>query len=142
MGNGDYAPFVGHNAWLRWKALQSVKFKAEDGRELFWSESHVSEDFDMSLRLQTAGFVVRLASYDNGEFKEGVSLTVFDELLRWEKYAYGCSELVSHRPQHLTQSVHRQDANTNLNPRSSTPSTNGPTAAPSPSSSAASSGPT
>jgi hypothetical protein len=31
---------------------------------------------------------------DKGEFKEGVSLTAFDELLRWEKYAYGCSELV------------------------------------------------
>lgn len=63
VGNGDYAPFVGHNAWLRWKALQSVRFTADDGRELFWSESHVSEDFDMSLRLQTAGFVVRLATY-------------------------------------------------------------------------------
>lgn len=50
----------------------------------------------MSLRLQTAGFVVRLATYDNGEFKEGVSLTAFDELLRWEKYAYGCSELIFH----------------------------------------------
>jgi hypothetical protein len=35
----------------------------EDGIEKFWSESHVSEDFDMSLRLQTAGFVVRLAAY-------------------------------------------------------------------------------
>lgn len=31
---------------------------------------------------------------DKGEFKEGVSLTAFDELLRWEKYSYGCSELV------------------------------------------------
>lgn len=36
-----------------------------------------------------------LYDIDDGEFKEGVSLTVFDELLRWEKYAYGCSELVS-----------------------------------------------
>lgn len=35
----------------------------ENGVEKFWSESHVSEDFDMSLRLQTAGFVVRLATY-------------------------------------------------------------------------------
>ncbi|KAH8690184.1 glycosyl transferase family group 2-domain-containing protein [Talaromyces proteolyticus] len=95
VGNGDCAPFVGHNAFLRWKAIQSVYF-VEDGVEKFWSESHVSEDFDMSLRLQTAGFVVRLATYDKGEFKEGVSLTAFDELLRWEKYAYGCSELIFH----------------------------------------------
>jgi hypothetical protein len=28
------------------------------------------------------------------DFKEGVSLTVYDELARWEKYAYGCNELV------------------------------------------------
>ncbi|KAK4232962.1 glycosyl transferase family group 2-domain-containing protein [Achaetomium macrosporum] len=96
VGNGDCAPFVGHNAFLRWKAVQDVRFTAEDGRELFWSESHVSEDFDMALRLQTAGFSVRLATYDEGEFKEGVSLTIFDELLRWEKYAYGCSELMFH----------------------------------------------
>lgn len=40
------------------------------------------------------GFVVRLATYHNGGFKEGVSLTVYDELARWEKYAYGCNELV------------------------------------------------
>jgi hypothetical protein len=29
-------------------------------------------------------------------FKEGVSLTVYDELNRWEKYAYGCNELLFH----------------------------------------------
>jgi cellulose synthase/poly-beta-1,6-N-acetylglucosamine synthase-like glycosyltransferase len=62
VGSGDCAPFVGHNAFLRWKALQSVSF-VEDGIEKFWSESHVSEDFDMSLRLQTSGFIVRLATY-------------------------------------------------------------------------------
>ena len=43
--------------------MQSVRFTEKDGRELFWSESHVSEDFDMALRLQTGGFVVRLATY-------------------------------------------------------------------------------
>ncbi|KAK4446877.1 glycosyl transferase family group 2-domain-containing protein, partial [Podospora aff. communis PSN243] len=97
VGNGDFAPFVGHNAFLRWRAMQAVRFiDPSDGRELFWSESHVSEDFDMALRLQTAGFAVRLATYDEGEFKEGVSLTIFDELLRWEKYSYGCSELLFH----------------------------------------------
>lgn len=62
VGNGDYAPFVGHNAFLRWKAIQSVSFMDGDV-EKFWSEDHVSEDFDLSLRLQTAGFVVRLATY-------------------------------------------------------------------------------
>ena len=57
--------------------------------ELQWSWADnlhtVSEDFDMSLRLQIGGFVVRLATYHEGKFKEGVSLTVYDELARWEK---------------------------------------------------------
>lgn len=34
-GNGDCAPFVRHNAFLRWGAMQSVRFTAEDGRKLF-----------------------------------------------------------------------------------------------------------
>lgn len=96
VSNGDVAPFVGHNAILRWSALQSVSFIDEDGFEKFWSESHVSEDFDMSLRLQCAGYIIRLAAWARDGFKEGVSLTVYDELARWEKYAYGCNELMFH----------------------------------------------
>jgi hypothetical protein len=40
----------------------------------------------MSLRLQMNNFIVRMATYHEGGFKEGVSLTVYDELARWEKY--------------------------------------------------------
>jgi cellulose synthase/poly-beta-1,6-N-acetylglucosamine synthase-like glycosyltransferase len=98
VANGDVSPFVGHNALLRWSALQSISFTDPDSATpstpLFWSESHVSEDFDMSLRLQCAGYLIRLASYTSDGFKEGVSLTVYDELARWEKYAYGCNELL------------------------------------------------
>ncbi|KAH7245158.1 glycosyl transferase family group 2-domain-containing protein, partial [Fusarium tricinctum] len=84
VGTGDVAPFVGHNAFLRWKAVQSVAFvDPSDKVTKWWSDSHVSEDFDISLRVQMAGM-------------EGVSLTVYDELNRWEKYAYGCNELVFH----------------------------------------------
>ncbi|KUJ15797.1 uncharacterized protein LY89DRAFT_647797 [Mollisia scopiformis] len=96
VANGDVSPFVGHNAILRWSALQQVSYDDEDGYEKFWSESHVSEDFDMSLRLQVAGYIIRLGSYTGDGFKEGVSLTVYDELNRWEKYAYGCNELLFH----------------------------------------------
>ncbi|KAL9109672.1 MAG: hypothetical protein Q9227_005710 [Pyrenula ochraceoflavens] len=92
---GDVAPFVGHNAFLRWSAVQDVAYDSPEG-EKYWSEATVSEDFDMALRLQTQGYLVRLASYAGLEFKEGVSLTVYDELARWEKYAYGCSELLFH----------------------------------------------
>ena len=60
-----------------------------DGKKKFWSETNVSEDFDMALRLQLKGYIVRWASYSHGGFKEGVSLTCDDELNRWQKYAYG-----------------------------------------------------
>ena len=96
VSNGDVAPFVGHNAILRWSAIQQVEYEDEDKYPKFWSESHVSEDFDMSLRLQCNGYIIRLAAWANNGFKEGVSLTVYDELARWEKYAYGCNELLFH----------------------------------------------
>lgn len=96
VSNGDVAPFVGHNAIMRWTAIQQVGYFDHDGYEKFWSESHVSEDFDMSLRLQCNGYIIRLAAWAGEGFKEGVSLTVYDELARWEKYAYGCNELLFH----------------------------------------------
>ncbi|KAF2871486.1 glycosyl transferase family group 2-domain-containing protein [Massariosphaeria phaeospora] len=97
VANGDIAPFVGHNAILRWSAIQEVAYDCkDDSNEKYWSENTVSEDFDMALRLQTNGYLIRLATYKGRGFKEGVSLTVYDELARWEKYAYGCSELIFH----------------------------------------------
>jgi len=96
VASGDVCPFVGHNAILRWSALQQISYVDEDGFEKFWSESHVSEDFDMSLRLQCFGYTLRFGAYQGDGFKEGVSLTVYDELARWEKYAYGCNELLFH----------------------------------------------
>lgn len=87
---GDVGPFVGHNAFLRWAAIQELMWSDEKGDRKWWSESHVSEDFEMSLKLQNAGWRVRYATYCGDGFKEGVSLTVYDELTRWEKYAYGC----------------------------------------------------
>jgi membrane glycosyltransferase len=100
VASGDAAPFVGHNAILRWSAIQYISYDCPlDTREKWWSEATVSEDFDMSLRLQGAGYLVRLAGYtspDGEVFQEGVSLTVYDEITRWEKYAYGCSELIFH----------------------------------------------
>ncbi|KAF7334603.1 Glyco-trans-2-like domain-containing protein [Mycena venus] len=92
--NGEVAPFVGHNAFLRWSAIQDAAFVDEDGLTKIWSESNVSEDFDMALRLQLRGYIIRWATYSDGGFKEGVSLTVDDELNRWQKYSYGCNELI------------------------------------------------
>lgn len=50
----------------------------------------------MALRLQCEGYRIRLGAYKDDGFKEGVSLNVYDELARWEKYAYGCNELIFH----------------------------------------------
>ena len=51
--NGEVAPFVGHNAFLRWSAIQDAAFiDPADQIKKIWSESNVSEDFDMALRLQ------------------------------------------------------------------------------------------
>jgi hypothetical protein len=88
--NGEVAPFVGHNAFLRWSAMQDASFIDDvDNKRKIWSENNVSEDFDMALRLLLTGYTLRWATYSNGGFKEGVSLTVVDELARWQKYAYG-----------------------------------------------------
>ncbi|MCJ1309766.1 hypothetical protein MMC25_003427 [Agyrium rufum] len=101
---GDIPPFVGHNALLRWSALQDVAIQPDASPkspnqslfEHYWSENTVSEDFELAIRLQTAGYRMRLAGYCGTEFKEGVSLTVYDELARWKKYAFGCSEIIFH----------------------------------------------
>lgn len=86
VANGGVAAFVGHNAILRWSAIQEIAFEDEEGHERFWSESCVSEDFDMALRLQLKHYTIRMASWAGDGFKEGVSLTVYDELTRWQKY--------------------------------------------------------
>ncbi|KAF9450256.1 hypothetical protein P691DRAFT_665693 [Macrolepiota fuliginosa MF-IS2] len=91
--NGEVAPFVGHNAFLRWSAVQDASF-IENGSLKQWSEANVSEDFNMALRLLLKGYTLRWATYSEGGFKEGVSLTVVDELARWQKYAYGCNEII------------------------------------------------
>jgi hypothetical protein len=42
--NGEVAPFVGHNAFLRWSAIQEVAFvDPADSVKKIWSEANVSE---------------------------------------------------------------------------------------------------
>jgi len=51
--NSEVVPFVGHNTFLRWSAIQEASFiDPADGIKKAWSESNVSEDFDMALHLQ------------------------------------------------------------------------------------------
>ena len=61
--NGEVAPFVGHNAFLRWSAIQDAAFiDPVDQVKKIWSESNVSEDFDMALRLQVRSKVINFHS--------------------------------------------------------------------------------
>lgn len=47
---------------MRWKAIQDAAFiDPADGKEKIWSESNVSEDFDMALRLLQRGYIIRCA---------------------------------------------------------------------------------
>lgn len=39
--------------------------------------------------MKLKGYIIRWATYSKGDFQEGVSLTVEDELNRWQKYSYG-----------------------------------------------------
>ena len=89
---GDPAPFVGHNAFIRTSAL--VDAATSDS---FFSEDHVSEDFELSMRLQLRGWRGRYVGFGTNsahEYEEGVTLNVFDEVIRLEKYAYGINELI------------------------------------------------
>ena len=64
VAGGDVAPLVGHNAFLRWSAIRDCAFMdPEDGQLKFWSEAHVSEDFDMSVRMQIRNYIGRYVSY-------------------------------------------------------------------------------
>jgi hypothetical protein len=92
---GEPPPLVGHNATLNWEAMKKASWFDEDMKyRCFWSECHVSEDFDMSLRLQSAGYCGRFVMYTGTDFKEGVSISVFDEMIKLKKYAYGTSEML------------------------------------------------
>lgn len=93
--NGAMAPLMGHNVFLRWTALQQVADKRllQEERQIF-SSQHVSEDYELAMRLQMAGYCVRWATYSNQAFREGVSLNPTDEKARWQKYAFGACEIL------------------------------------------------
>lgn len=52
VSGGDISPLVGHNAFLRWGLMKDCAFQVADGKTRYWSETHVSEDFDIAIRFQ------------------------------------------------------------------------------------------
>ncbi len=52
VSGGDISPLVGHNAFLRWAHMKECAFQGADGQTKYWSDAHVSEDFDIAIRFQ------------------------------------------------------------------------------------------
>jgi hypothetical protein len=90
---GDPSPLVGHNAFIRMKCLEEVSYLDETNDKKYWNENTVCEDFDISLRFQSKGYYGRYITYTGKEFKEGVSPTYCDEIVRFKKYALGTGEI-------------------------------------------------
>ncbi|CAN0057476.1 unnamed protein product [Heterosigma akashiwo] len=93
---GDPCPLVGHNAFLRWTALQEVADKSllPSGYIQFWTESNVSEDFELSMKMAIAGYIGRYCVYTGSAFQEGISLSFHDEMMRLKKFTYGACETI------------------------------------------------
>ena len=60
---------------------------------MWWSEAHVSEDFDLAIRMMAKDYVGRYATYVEG-FQEGISLTYTEEEKKVVKFAYGAAEML------------------------------------------------
>ncbi|MBV8883867.1 MAG: hypothetical protein JO235_07685 [Chroococcidiopsidaceae cyanobacterium CP_BM_RX_35] len=89
--DGDFPPLVGHNAFLRKSAMQAVKIiKGETSQ--YWNEK-VSEDFDLSMRLQAQGYHGKYIVFPGFDFGEGVSRTFQEEAAKLKKFAFGAMEL-------------------------------------------------
>jgi hypothetical protein len=60
----------------------------------YWSERHVSEDFELMIHLYNLGFNGRYVAYPDCEFEEGITRTFDEEAGRHRKFSLGAHELV------------------------------------------------
>lgn len=75
--------------------LQIGSYNLQDnGTTEYWSESHVSEDFELMIHLYNLGFNGRYVNYPNCEFQEGITRTFDEEAGRHRKFALGAHELM------------------------------------------------
>eukprot|EP00977_Amphora_coffeiformis_P015377 scaffold4510_cov183-Amphora_coffeaeformis.AAC.62 len=119
---GCHPPMVGHSIFLRTEAVRQcgrmrmlrhaqrwlrniglpflpvdqigfVNLHANNRAE-YWSENHVSEDFELMIHLYNLGFNGRYCAYPDCEFQEGITRTFDEEAGRHRKFALGAHELV------------------------------------------------
>lgn len=119
---GCHPPLVGHSIFLRTEAIKQcgrmrnlrnaqrwlrniglpflsvdqVGFKNLNGglRSEYWSECHVSEDFELMIHLYNIGYNGRYIAYPGCEFQEGVTRNFDEEAGRHRKFALGAHELI------------------------------------------------
>jgi hypothetical protein len=66
----------------------------DQGSTEYWSECHVSEDFELMIHLYNLGFNGRYIAYPDCEFQEGITRTFDEEAGRHRKFALGAHELM------------------------------------------------
>eukprot|EP00535_Pseudo-nitzschia_heimii_P002540 CAMPEP_0197177242 /NCGR_PEP_ID=MMETSP1423-20130617/2920_1 /TAXON_ID=476441 /ORGANISM="Pseudo-nitzschia heimii, Strain UNC1101" /LENGTH=971 /DNA_ID=CAMNT_0042626765 /DNA_START=206 /DNA_END=3121 /DNA_ORIENTATION=- len=119
---GCHPPLVGHSIILRSEAVKSTgrirtlrkaqrwlnniglpflsvdqigSYNLQDnGTTEYWSECHVSEDFELMIHLYNLGFNGRYVNYPDCEFQEGITRTFDEEAGRHRKFALGAHELI------------------------------------------------
>mmetsp|Transcript_26872 Transcript_26872/g.62842 ORF Transcript_26872/g.62842 Transcript_26872/m.62842 type:complete len:849 (+) Transcript_26872:104-2650(+) len=119
---GCHPPLVGHSIILRSEAIKATgrirtlrkaqrwlqniglpflsveqigSYNLQDhGSTEYWSESHVSEDFELMIHLYNLGFNGRYVNYPDCEFQEGITRTFDEEAGRHRKFALGAHELI------------------------------------------------
>jgi len=119
---GCHPPLVGHSVFLRSEAIKQcgrirtlrktqrwlnnigLPFLSIDQVGLanlnnnasteYWSECHVSEDFELMIHLYNLGFNGRYIAYADCEFQEGITRTFDEEAGRHRKFALGAHELM------------------------------------------------
>ena len=119
---GCHPPLVGHSIFLRSDAVKqcgrtrtlrktqrwlkniglpfvpidqvgATNLQSSESTE-FWSENHVSEDFELMIHLYNLGYNGRYIAYPDCEFQEGITRTFDEEAGRHRKFALGAHELV------------------------------------------------
>ena len=119
---GCHPPLVGHSIFLRGEALKQcgrirtlrktqrwlnnigLPFLSIDqvgvvnlnnnGSTEYWSETHVSEDFEVMIHFYNLGFNGRYVAYPDCEFQEGITRTFDEEAGRHRKFSLGAHELM------------------------------------------------
>ena len=119
---GCHPPLVGHSIFLRSEAVKScgrLRTLRKTQRWLqniglhflpvdqvgsanlhdnstteYWSENHVSEDFELMIHLYNLGFNGRYIAYPDCEFQEGITRTFDEEAGRHRKFSLGAHELM------------------------------------------------